>query len=133
MRTFKLHRIEDVSCVSGTGDVAEGAIFGNGKVAIGFISQWPSVIVYDSMADMVAVHGHGGRTEVRYDAPPLPVLKLDKEVKGAGQRLQLWWMRQRCHHDDGDKPTRWLFTHNGAGKMLVYTCRHCGRERTQFI
>lgn len=65
MRTFWLHRDEDVSGVSGTGVVAEGVEFDNGKVVICWIvGEHQSVVVWDSLASVEAVHGHGGATRV---------------------------------------------------------------------
>ncbi len=70
MRTFVLYRHEDVSGVSGTGIVAEGTAFSNGKVAVawGGRANAPSVIVYNSVADVEKVHGHDGKTEIQWDA-----------------------------------------------------------------
>ena len=64
MKIFYLHRTEDESGVSGTGRVAQGFIFDNGKVAITWLSEHPSVTVYDSIGEVHAIHGHGGKTEV---------------------------------------------------------------------
>ena len=64
---YLLVRDEDVSGVSGTGVVAEVYVFENGKVVVGFLSHTAdvsSVIVYDSLDDVVKVHGHEGKTRV---------------------------------------------------------------------
>lgn len=63
-RPFLLWRDEDVSGVSGTGIVADGCVFPNGKVALAWRGDKPSVIIYDSLADLEAVHGHHGSTHV---------------------------------------------------------------------
>ena len=47
MKMFYLKRGEDESGVSGTGRVAQGFIFDNGKVAVTWLSEHPSVTVYD--------------------------------------------------------------------------------------
>jgi hypothetical protein len=64
MKIFYLNRTEDESGVSGTGRVAQGFIFDNGKVAVTWLSEHPSVTVYDSIGEVHAIHGHGGKTEV---------------------------------------------------------------------
>lgn len=72
MDRFMLVRDEDESGVSGTGDVAEVVRFSNGKVAVGFVnapnSPTPgisSLIIYDSLADVERIHGHGGKSWLR--------------------------------------------------------------------
>jgi hypothetical protein len=63
MELFQLNRKVDTSGVSGTGIVAQGVKFDNGKVAVTFISgPVSSVIVYDSFGDALKVHGHGSHT-----------------------------------------------------------------------
>ena len=64
MKIFYLKRVEDESGVSGTGRVAQGFIFDNGKVAVTWLSEHPSVTIYDSIGEVRAIHGHGGKTEV---------------------------------------------------------------------
>jgi len=64
MKIFYLKRAEDESGVSGTGRVAQGFIFDNGKVAVTWLSEHPSVTVYDNIGEVTAIHGHGGKTEV---------------------------------------------------------------------
>ncbi len=67
MRLFVLQRDEDQSGVSGTGTVAEGVEFTDGTC----VMRWRAVphqstAVYANMADLVFIHGHGGRTRVVY-------------------------------------------------------------------
>ena len=62
MKCFALIRDVDASGVSGTGIVAEGVEFSNGKVVLCWVTRYRSVAVYDSMAEMMAVHGHDGST-----------------------------------------------------------------------
>ena len=64
MKIFYLKRTEDESGVSGTGRVAQGFIFDNGKVAVSWLSEHPSVTIYDSIGEVHAIHGHGGKTEI---------------------------------------------------------------------
>lgn len=64
MRTFQLRRDVDVTGVSGTGVIADGAEFENGKVALCWRGERSSVSVWDSLAVMQDVHGHDGATRV---------------------------------------------------------------------
>lgn len=65
MRTFTLERDEDVSGISGTGTVAEGVEFSTGKVVIHWVAgEHRSTVVWDSIAAVEAIHGHGGATRV---------------------------------------------------------------------
>lgn len=66
MRTFWLNRVEDETGVSGTGRVACGVEFPNGKVAVSWLTKVTSVAVYDDIEAVVAIHGHGGKTVVEW-------------------------------------------------------------------
>lgn len=63
-RRFVLCRDEDVSGISGTGVVAEGIEFWDGKVALRWRSLIASSAIYDHIDDVVEIHGHEGRTRV---------------------------------------------------------------------
>lgn len=63
-KTFVLRRTADVSGVSGTGDVAEGVVFSDGAVAIRWRGARPSTVVWNSIDDAMAIHGHGGATQL---------------------------------------------------------------------
>ncbi len=80
MRTFHLVRREDVHGISGTGAVAQGVLFDTGKVAMAWLSGCPSVTVYDSLRDVVTIHGHGAHSTVVFDdgapAPEAPGLRV---------------------------------------------------------
>ena len=65
--TFHLMRFEDESGVSGTGWVAEGAVFSNGWVVLIWTSNTPSLNLYTSLEAVEAVHGHGGLTRIVFD------------------------------------------------------------------
>jgi len=67
MRTFVLNRIRDVSGVSGTGHIAEGVVFSGGKTVVCWKTTTPSINVYDTVEDVLRIHGHGGATEVQFD------------------------------------------------------------------
>ena len=64
MRIFYLNRTEDESGVSGTGRIAQGFIFDNGKVCLTWLSEHPTVTVYDKIGEVRAIHGHQGKTEL---------------------------------------------------------------------
>ena len=91
MLLFELDREEDPSGVSGTGVVAKGTIFDDGSVAV----RWPgSTTVWDSVEDMMNVHGHEGRTKLRVISP--------KGVPAAYHALDAMWreghaIRRACH------------------------------------
>lgn len=65
MKVFNLVRTEDVSGVSGTGIVAEGVEFEGGKCVICWRGEKSSVNVYESMDEMLAIHGHEGKTTAK--------------------------------------------------------------------
>lgn len=64
MRTFQLHRDVDVSGVSGTGIVADGAVFPDGVTVIRWRGERQSTVVWPSIEDVEAIHGHGGATRI---------------------------------------------------------------------
>lgn len=66
MRLFHLVRIEDVRGISGTGKVAEGVQFNNGKCVLAWMTEYQSVAVYDSIEELEAIHGHNGRARVQW-------------------------------------------------------------------
>jgi hypothetical protein len=65
-REFELVRDEDVSGVSGTGVVADGIELSNGVVVLAWHGEHSSTVVWPSIQDAIAVHGHDGRTKIRY-------------------------------------------------------------------
>jgi hypothetical protein len=65
--TFHLLRLEDESGISGTGWVAEGAVFSSGWVALYWLTDTPSMNFYPSIEAVETVHGHQGRTRVVFD------------------------------------------------------------------
>lgn len=72
-RRFKLVRYEDETGISGTGKIAEGVQFSSGKCVIAWIREIPSVTVYDTVDQILSIHGHDGKTELRWiDGPSLP-------------------------------------------------------------
>lgn len=71
-RRFELHRRYDVNGVSGTGTIAYGTLYPSGRVTLAWCSDVPSVGVYDAVAEVELIHGHGGLTEILWiDAEPV--------------------------------------------------------------
>lgn len=64
MSCFILQREEDVSGTSGTGAVAQGVVFSDGRVVLRWLTIVSSMGLYDSIADLEKIHGHGGKTKV---------------------------------------------------------------------
>lgn len=79
MKLFELHRDEDETGVSGTGVVAQGVIFDNGRCSLTWLTAHTSVATYDSIADVIAIHSHGGKTRV------VQIANVDSE-----RSAQLW-------------------------------------------
>lgn len=65
-KRFILDRKEDETGTSGIGVVAEGVMFENGKAALCWLTERSSVAIYDTMADLIEIHGHGGKTVARW-------------------------------------------------------------------
>lgn len=93
-RLFALHRRTDVTGVSGTGTVAYGAQFADGTVAVRWLGDKPSLVVWKSIHDALAVHGHDGATRVVWltGSPPGPAeteAALHRLARAAGAFLPL--------------------------------------------
>lgn len=67
-RKFVFERSEDVSGVSGIGIVAEGIEFSNGKTVIAWCvpGKPNSAVIYDNIHEAIEVHGHEGRTVIKW-------------------------------------------------------------------
>jgi hypothetical protein len=88
MKLYHLCRKEDVSGTSGAGHVADVAEFDDGTVVVHWMPDRnaagvASTTVFDSLADLLKVHGHEGRTDV------VLVVDADKarQLQGTAQRL----------------------------------------------
>lgn len=64
MKLFWLKRLKDIHGVSGTGVVAEGVVFENGKCALNWLTPTSSVGIYDNMEVLEKIHGHEGKTKI---------------------------------------------------------------------
>lgn len=85
MRLFNLVRDEDESGVSGTGIVAQGVEFDNGKVAMSWLSHMQVVHVWDSITALSKTHGHGGKTKVVWIHDTDPADAVPEEVEENGK------------------------------------------------
>jgi len=60
-----------VSGISGTGVVAEGVVFGDGRVAMRWTTNSIySIVIHSSIADVLEIHGHNGTTFIRWIDEP---------------------------------------------------------------
>lgn len=88
MRLFELHRDHDVSGVSGIGIVAEGVQFSDGTCVVRWVASRGSTVVWQSIDDVVAIHGHGGATRVVWLEPRLlPPVQLTAETLSTAESL----------------------------------------------
>jgi hypothetical protein len=65
-RRFELVRHADPSGVSGPGIVADGVEFADGTVVMRWTCSRPATSVWASLDDLITIHGHNGRTVVRW-------------------------------------------------------------------
>lgn len=66
-RVFRLHRVVDETGISGTGLIADGVLFSDGTCALRWLTKRRSTALYDSLATLVEIHGHGGKTKVIFE------------------------------------------------------------------
>jgi hypothetical protein len=76
-RTFKLIRLQDLTGTSGTGVVAQGETQADGrtimrwivdaKLADGSKRRIQTTTHYETWQDVVLLHGHAGRTVLKWD------------------------------------------------------------------
>lgn len=82
---FKLVRHMDISGVSGTGIVAMGVMFPDGKCVMQWQTQVRSIGYYDNLTQLQYIHGHGGATEIQF---------LDGPELAAGQEHAIGMLRE---------------------------------------
>jgi hypothetical protein len=66
VRRFRLARDVDVSGVSGVGIVADGVVFPDGVSVIRWRGERQSTVVWPSVEDVEAIHGHNGATRIEW-------------------------------------------------------------------
>lgn len=64
MINFYLERDLDETGISGTGRVAHGVIFEDGRCAMRWLTERRTTTTYDSVLDVLELHGHGGKTRL---------------------------------------------------------------------
>ena len=68
-RLFWLDRLDDESGVSGTGLVLWGVQFSDGQVVVQWDTEFRSVGIYKDIQDFTRIHGHMGKSIVRWMEP----------------------------------------------------------------
>ena len=86
---FGLYRHQDVTGVSGSGTVAYGVRFADGRVVIRWLGGHPSTVIWDSLDDAMAVHGHDGKTQVVWLAAPFSEMGLAEQEAAAAERERI--------------------------------------------
>jgi hypothetical protein len=66
VRRWEMHRDTDVTGNSGTGLVAHGVTFPDGRVAFRWRGNPATTTTADSIRDVISIHGHNGTTRVVY-------------------------------------------------------------------
>lgn len=72
LRRFVLQRDRDDTGVSGTGVVAEGVVLTDGRVVLRWLGERSSIVMWDDLSNVMAVHGHSGATRLRWLDTPDP-------------------------------------------------------------
>jgi hypothetical protein len=65
-RRFKLERTSDPTGISGTGTVADGILWADQSVCLKWRGEKSSTVFWACVEDMLAIHGHGGATTVKW-------------------------------------------------------------------
>lgn len=68
-KLFYMLRHEDAGGISGTGVVAVGCVFPNGRIVFQWVTYRTSMEFYDTMDNLIEVHGHEGKTEIIFGCP----------------------------------------------------------------
>ncbi len=124
-RTFKLMRREDVSGVSGTGFVAEGAEFTDGSVALRWLGDYPSTAVWASLDLALKAHGHQGKTVVVWDDEPAttPLARVAALHPSGLPALAVQYIRHENRTDvhvlDRDGWLQWIVALGGSPDAAV--------------
>ncbi len=84
-RRFYFERREDVNGKSGTGRVADGIRWGDGRITIRWRTECASTTDFDCLEDFERIHGHEGRgVAIWVDPAPTPGVNVEVEVEIAG-------------------------------------------------
>ncbi|WP_187361319.1 hypothetical protein [Phytoactinopolyspora mesophila] len=82
-RRFALVRHVDYTGISGVGVVAYGVVFSDGHVALRWCSEHPATSLWNSIDDVLAIHGHGDATSVQWIDDTTDRLQEAMEMLGA--------------------------------------------------
>lgn len=107
--TFILQRHEDPSGISGTGEVAWGAEFPDGAVAVRWPGIHPSTATWGDIRDVEAIHGHGGKTTVSYESSGRLLAAYQLVMRYALMSKQEWQPLQAAPHPDHPDRLRLVF------------------------
>lgn len=118
---FYLQRNDDESGVSGTGKVAAGVIFPNGKAVMSWLTPTSSIALYDSIQDVKTIHGHGGKTLVMVRISNYRVVEVEEYLEIAS-RLAEDDARQRKYQDILDR-------HENMQKINEDMCKAFKKEK----
>jgi hypothetical protein len=118
VRRFVLRRLEDVNGVSGLGVVVEGVQFSDGACAIRWISGTPSTTHHDTVENVIAVHGHNGKTVLEW-IDPAPAASVTIPVKLGWSNPDTGPESMRLYAlDAGDQP-RWAEPHARVAETAI--------------
>ncbi len=87
LKRFLLVRDEDETGISGTGIVAEGIQFANGWCCLSWLTRFSSIGVYPSVEELIDIHGHNGRTVVKWCGdtdPQAEIQRVENEARAQG-------------------------------------------------
>lgn len=102
---FALYRVEDVTGVSGRGNVAHGVQFADGTVVIRWRGEDPSTVVWGSLDAAMRVHGHDGKTKVVWLAAPFSEMAAAEKEAATAERERIRQLAIRngavCTGDEG--------------------------------
>lgn len=70
-RRFLLRRVEDRKLISGTGYVAAGVRFPDGTCVMRWMTDNRSTAIYESVAVLLAIHGHEGDSFIDWIDPEI--------------------------------------------------------------
>lgn len=93
MKMYFLCRKEDVSGTSGTGHIAQVAEFDDGVVVVRWVAEMnaagvASTTVFNSLGDVLRIHGHEGRTGVDLVVDSERVQQLENSVTSLRECLR---------------------------------------------
>ncbi|MHA1167239.1 MAG: hypothetical protein ACTSRU_05415 [Candidatus Hodarchaeales archaeon] len=135
MRTFVLNREEDVSGVSGTGIVASGVEFLDGRCVIQWRGEICSIVIWENVEEMMKIVGHNGRTQLEWiDRPSVPVPEDVTNLKSYEMKDGEW---KDCEKNDDIACPQCNGENIFEVGFEVYKCGSCDhlfkKDRTNFF